>query len=182
MPVLQLPWCREVTIMPISMPIAITVVPIVIKALNALVKRSIPGTANPVANGNLRSTAEKLPTDVRLIPRNNGQSLTTTPTDANGLQLNNYKRPTTGVTTQLLHRLRVTQVEVKAVVIREEKELEETPLVLVPRSPLEQPNALRPMEVAGVARKESQKVSPAAAAVRVRKEVRKTKMHQKEKR
>ena len=48
MPVLQLPWCREVTIMPISMPIAITVVPIVIKALNALVTKNIPGKASPV--------------------------------------------------------------------------------------------------------------------------------------
>ena len=109
----------------------------------------------------------------------NGQSPTVTTTDANRLQTTTT---TPGATTRLLHRLQVTQVEVKAVVIREEKELEETPLVLVPRSPLEQPNARRPMEVVVVVRKESQKVRPAAVAVRVRKEVRKPKMHQKERR
>ena len=107
----------------------------------------------------------------------NGQSPTTTPTDADRLQAT-----TPGATTRLLHRLQVTQVVVQAVTVKEEKELEETPLVLVPRSPLEQPNAPRPMEVVVVVREESQKVRPAVVAVRVRKEVRKTKMHQKEKR
>ena len=60
----------------------------------------------------------------------NGQSPTVTPTDANRLQTT-----TPGATTRLLHRLQVTQVVVQAAVVREEKELEETPLVLVPRSP-----------------------------------------------
>ena len=79
----------------------------------------------------------------------------------------------------LLLRLRHRRQVVHEVVVRQEKELEETPLVLVPRSPLEQPKELRLKEDAVAVRKESQKVRPAAVAVRARKEVRKPKMHRK---